>query len=975
MSFIYEDFFKNLQEGFIDESIQSTGEYIPKLLVNSKKDGIKFLSSIQNELTSCHEFWISVAFVTTSGVATLFNTLLELKERGIKGKLLVSSYLFFTQPEALRKLKHFDNIELKIAVNDNFHSKGYLFYNGYVYDLIIGSSNLTANALCSNKEWNLRISATPKSFIISSAIREFESEFEKATAVDSDFIYKYDTKYNENQIQQRIHKATDFQIIELNEVKPNLMQREALENIKLLRSENKNKALLISATGTGKTYLSAFDAKAFKPKRLLFVVHRHNIAESALISFKKVFAGTKTMSHYSSENPVATDFIFTTIQTLSRDEHLKQFSPDYFDYIVIDETHRAGADSYQKIINHFEPKFLLGMTATPERTDGYDIFELFDHNIAYEIRLHRALEEEMLSPFHYYGVTDITVNGKLLDDHAKFSLLASQERVNRIIETSELYGCDTGKVRGLVFCSSVKECVELSKAFNEIGYRTKALSGSSSEEVRMEAIESLETDFEEVRLDYIFTRDIFNEGINIPKVNQVIMLRPTQSAIVFVQQLGRGLRKTEGKEYLTVIDFIGNYSNNYLVPIALYGDMTYNKDVLRKHLSSGSNMIPGSSTINFDPITKERIFESINSANMHLLKDLKNDYRLLKYKLGRIPLMVDYLEHGSRDPQLYVKSSSRSYYNFVVSQEEALKSSLSESEVKLLELFSNEINNGKRVEESAILKLLLDKGKIDFNEVRGAIMSIFGYAPTDETIRSSLRNIEFEYITENKGSKKVSVKEKYGYQILNVDNDNIQFDDWFLTILKNEVFRNFLYDNVEYAIQTFKAAFDLEKFVNGFVLYRKYSRKDVFRILNWSQNPVAQTVGGYMMSRDKSNCPIFVNYHKEDTISNSTKYQDQFLSKTEFQWMTKSKRTLKSPEVLTIKNFKNGLRLPLFIKKHNDEGREFYYIGDLTPIDSGMSFVQDTMDDNKGKKVSVVKILFTINQQVEEVLYRYITNE
>lgn len=973
MSFIYDDFFESLKAGYFDNAIQSKGDYIPQLLVNSKKDGIKFLSTIEKELLNCNEFWISVAFVTTSGVAAIFNTLLELKERNIKGKLLVSSYLFFTQPEALRKLLRFDNIVLRIATNDNFHSKGYLFYNGYIYDLIIGSSNLTASALCSNKEWNLKVSATPKSYIIESAIREFTKEFENATNVDSSFIYTYDSIFQKNAIQQKINKATDFQSLQLIEIVPNLMQREALENLRNLRLDNKSKALLISATGTGKTYLSAFDAESFNPNKLLFVVHRHNIAEAALKTFKKVFKKSKSMSHYSSGNSdIQTDFIFSTIQTLSKDEHLDRFDPEHFDYIVIDETHRAGADSYQRIINHFKPKFLLGMTATPERTDGYDIFKLFDYNIAYEIRLHRALEEDMLSPFHYYGVTDITVNGAILDDKADFRLLAAEERIDRIIEKAELYGCDDGKVRGLVFCSRVEECQELSKSFNSKGYRTIALSGENSEEERTDAIERLESDKIKDSLDYIFTRDIFNEGIDIPRVNQVIMLRPTQSAIVFVQQLGRGLRKTQGKEYLTVIDFIGNYSNNYLVPIALYGDTTYNKDTLRKCLTSGSNLIPGSSTINFDRITKERIFDSINSAKMHLMKDLKNDYKLLKFKIGRIPLMVDYIEHGSRDPQLYVESS-KSYYNFLISQEDSLKGILNKDETKLLELFSNEINNAIRVEESLILKLLLENGQTDFNEIKTVIRDQFSYSVSDATLKSSLRNIEFEFITERSNKSMISVKNKYNYKILEFEGNKIRFHKHFLQTLNRKEFREYFQDNIDYSIQTFKSSFENEKYLNGFILYKKYSRKDVFRLLNWEQNPVAQNVGGYILSKDRTNCPIFVNYHKEENISNSTKYEDQFINKNEFQWMTKSKRILSSPEVVTIKNNKE-LRLPLFVKKSNDEGIDFYFIGDLSPLETKDSFIQKLMKDDSGKNVPVVKIQFLVNPPIEDVLYDYITN-
>ena len=260
---------------------------------------------------------------------------------------------------------------------------------------------------------------------------------------------------------------------------------------------------------------------------------------------------------------------------------------------------------HTKIINYFKPKFLLGMTATPERTDGADIFKIFNYNIAYEIRLNQALSEEMLCPFHYYGVTDLTINNEEVNDLTEFNLLTAKERVNRIIEAAEKYGCDDGNVRGLVFCSRNEIASKLSNLFNENGYKTFALCGKSSEEERRNAIDLLESNNNDEKLDYIFTVDIFNEGIDIPKVNQIIMLRPTQSAIIFVQQLGRGLRKNKFKNYLTVIDFIGNYDNNYLVPIALYGDTSYNKDNLRKMISNGSNFIPGCSTVNFDFVSKK----------------------------------------------------------------------------------------------------------------------------------------------------------------------------------------------------------------------------------------------------------------------------------------------------------------------------------------------------------------------------------
>ncbi len=723
----------------------------------------------------------------------------------------------------------------------------------------------------------------------------------------------------------------------------------------------------------GKTFLSAFDVKEVNPKKFLFIVHRANIAKAAMKSFINVFGTSKTMGmYYGNIKEIEADYLFSTIQTISKDGNLNKFDKNYFDYIVIDETHRAGAASYQKILNHFQPKFLLGMTATPERTDGFDIFKEFDYNIAYEIRLHRALEEKMLCMFHYFGVTDITINGNVLGEDVTFNLLIAKERVDRIIEKAEFYGSDNGCTRGLIFCSSVEESNELSNLFNERGYNTVSLSGKSSEDERSDAIKNLESDTETEKLDYIFTVDIFNEGIDIPRVNQIIMLRPTQSAIIFVQQLGRGLRKAANKEYVTIIDFIGNYQNSYLVPIALYGNDSYNKDTLRKLMVSGSLFIPGASTVNFDRIARKRILESIDNSNMQLKKDLVKDYELLKFKLGKIPMMMDFIEHGSRDPQLYV-DYSRSYFNFAAIQEENLQNILSKTEVKLLELFSNEIANTKRIEEVIILSFLLKNESIKIEKIKAAVFEKYGVSVDRVTIESCIRNINFQFVTEKENNKIISIKDKYNLNIVSCSDEVISFTEEFKLLLKNETFFSFLIDMLSYSGVIYDKLFNPGKYIKGFVLYRKYSRKDAFRILNWEQNPVAQNVGGYIVSSDKTNCPIFVTYHKDENISATTKYNDGFINNYEFEMMSKSKRTLKSPDVVTIANYKSGLRIPLFIKKSNGESNDFYYMGEITPKDGSME--QTTMPDGKGKHVSVVKMRFLMNQPVENSIYEYLTGE
>jgi superfamily II DNA or RNA helicase/SOS-response transcriptional repressor LexA len=947
--FNVEDFEKSLHTGFIDKTISSEILYQPELLVNQKIPIKKVLTTLINELENCESFYISVAFVTTGGVATLMNTFDLLEKKGIRGKILVSQYLNFTQPEALRRLSQFKNIDLKIITKENSHSKGYIFKRSNYYNLIIGSSNLTSSALSTNKEWNMKVSARNSSSLLDKVMNEFQRDFEIGVIVNEDYIGKYEEVYKK---QFLVYKKSEQELSkELNlEIVPNSMQTQALQNLEKLRKRN-SKALIISATGTGKTYLAAFDAKAFSPKKLLFVVHRLNIAKKAMETFQTVFGNTKTMGLYSGQKrELDKDFIFSTVQTISKSNHLEQFNKDTFDYIIIDESHRSGANSYIRLIEYFTPQFLLGMTATPDRTDGNDIYSLFDHNIAYEIRLSKAMEENMLIPFHYFGVTDLSINDEILENKSDFRLFTADERVNKIITKIKFYGSDNGITRGLIFCSKKNEAKELSKKFNERGYKTVALTGDSSEEERIMAIDKLESDDLSMKLDYIFTVDIFNEGIDIPKINQIVMIRPTQSAIIFIQQLGRGLRKTDNKYYLTVIDFIGNYKNNYLIPIALYGDTSFNKDKIRKLISEGSAMIPGESTINFDEITKEKIYASIDSAKMQLLADLKIDYNNLKSRIGRIPMMMDFVNNEAREPFSFVQYS-KSHFNFISKIDKTFDKTLSKKKSVLLEQFSREINNSKRIEESLILKELLHNGGLNISELNQLIFKKYSYKLNFETLESCISNINFNFIRKE---EKVIFKDK----------NTLKFHNEFIKLLTNNTFKEFLLDSVNYSIYTFNKNFNIDYYKNGLLLFSKYGRKDVCRLLNWDED-ISSTVYGYRTRNEIT--PCFVTYHKSDDIEDTIKYNDYFVTKSIFAWESRSNRKLSSKE---IKNVINSKRILLFIKKEDAEGTDFYFMGDASIIKNS---IQQSKMPNSGKPV--VHFKFQLEQPIKDDLYNYITTK
>ncbi len=951
-----EEIRKGIEAGFIDGSLAADERYLPRILTNNAKKQTKVLDAIISELEWCSEFAFSVAFITNSGVACLYDILQELAKKNIRGKILASQYQNFTEPMALRKLLALPNLELRILTDENFHAKGYLFKRGQgitaEYSMIVGSSNLTGNALNKNNEWNIKLSSTKDGSLIREVNNEFKDIFSRATKVTESWLQQYDKIYGES---FKGRTAQLEKLIQLNKINPNQMQIEALQSIENLRERGENKGILISATGTGKTYLSAFDVKRVQPKKFLFIAHRDVILKAARKSYENVFGPTVKMGLYAGSTKTEEPYVFASIYTLYKDECLQQFAPDEFEYIVVDEVHRSGASIYQKVLGYFKPKFLLGMTATPERTDGFDIFKMFDHNIAYEIRLNKALEEDMLVPFHYHGITDLTVNGQEIDDNSDFMKLTASERVRHIVKKTREYGCDRGRVKGLMFCSNIQEANGLSEILNnEYNMHTLALTGSASISERMEAMERLETDDPSMNpLDYIITVDIFNEGVDIPKVNQIVMLRPTQSAIIFVQQLGRGLRKARNKDYLEVIDFIANYSNNFMIPIALYGDRSFNKDKLRRNLVN--NYMPGASTVYFDEITKKKIFAAINRASLNCLPELRSDYKLLKYQLGRQPMMMDFVKLGSRDPYTFIAKKG-SYYNFLCCADDV--ATIPEKCEKSLYFISWEVAQGRKLEEIVLLQLLLEQDCITHEEWEKELQKQMGYQYTlsNAMVNVALNNISMSFF-------KKSDQDKYGnMNYVQKVGAKFQRTEEFTNLLKNKDYEAYVKDVLAYASSTFARDYSQEQWRDGFMLYKKYSRKDVCKILGWDKNN-ASTMYGYRIKFNT--CPIFVTYKKQKNIAESTRYDDKFIDEKTFNWMTRNRVTMESGEIKALQS--GTLRIPLFVKQSDDEGSDFYYMGDMEPKE----YKETTITNDEGEALPIVNIKFSLYDEVNEKLLNF----
>lgn len=924
----------------------------PRLIYNNYKEHIKVSHELELLFKSCDSFELSIAFIADSGLAALKECFDYLRDHHIPGKIITSTYLGFNAPSMFKKLLKYNNIEIKIFEGKGFHPKGYIFHKDNQTDIMIGSSNLTQSALAENQEWNLFFSSNTQKDIVLKVEEEFDKQWKQSISLTKEWIEEYQKVY----VKPQRHKTINVS----KEIKPNYMQKNALESLDNLRKNNKDKSLLISATGTGKTYLAAFDVKAVHPKRMLFVVHRRSIALKAMETFKTIIKD-KSMGLFSGDTKeINCDYVFSTIQTIYKPENKQLFSKEEFDYIIIDEVHKAGANSYQELVNYFKPQFLLGMSATPERSDDFDIYKMFDYNIAYEIRLQQAMEYDLLCPFHYYGITDMTIDDHVIDDKSDFNLLVDEKRVDYVIDKINDYGYSGDRVHGLIFVSRKEEAHRLSEMFNQRGFNTCALTGEATEKQRQEAMDSLESN-EDGSLDYIFTVDIFNEGIDIPKVNQVVMLRPTQSSIIFIQQLGRGLRKNNEKDYVVVIDFIGNYEKNFFIPIALSGNTNFNKDNLRRFVSEGNLIIPGASTIQFDEISKKRIFNAIDLARFNDIKYIKDSYKELKTKIGRIPELEDFEKYGAIDVQrIFQNKSLGSYHEFLKKYEKDYKVTFSKQEEDYLKFISTKLSSGKRVQELETIRLAIEKKANLMNYLKKEMQNTYNIIIPDigyETIQ----NILTQNFATGTG--------KDTYKDITIIDEHNNISSNFSKLLVNNEFKRQIIEVIDYAINQYKKEYSERYKDTDLCLYKKYTYEDVCQLLNWEKSLVPLNIGGYKYDEHTNTLPVFINYDKDENISDTIKYTDHFIDSQTLVAMSKSKMKLNSKgmEIFNKAKERNTF-IHIFVRKNKDDkvSKEFYYLGQGNIID----IKQETMAND----VPICEILYQLDQPVRKDIYDYIVN-
>ena len=879
---------------------------------------IKFIDKLKRNLDTCKSFSFSVSFIKKPGLKLLIPNIEAALSRGAQGKVITSTYQNFTDVDSLQ---YFYDLQTRYPSSFacrldkdcfydysgnavGFHSKGYLFEFDDHNEVLVGSSNITVYALLKNVEWDVSVIDEDGGMTFSAAAEEFEYLWKKTLPLSLDLISDYRTR-----LYYSIERWDMDYDIANSETKPNYMQRKALKELNRVRAMGATRALVVASAGSGKTFLAAFDALNFAPKRLLYIVHEGSILMKSYETFSRVFGNDRTYGIFNGEyKEQDRDFVFSTNVTMANSYEM--FDKHAWDYIIIDECHHATADTYRKIIDYFEPQFLLGITATPERMDREDVFGLFDENVPYELRLRDAIINGLVVPFKYYGIRDELIEYGLKETggHKFVEQFSDEKHCEFIYQMIEKHRIPGQKLKALAFCRDISHAIRMSQAMEDF-YNTRYLTGKNSVGERVRAYKDLQDDSSP--LEILFTVDILNEGVDIPGVNMVLFLRPTDSQTIFIQQLGRGLRTYEGKKYVTVLDFIGNdYKRSVQIAFAL-GSLSENFVVEKKLIASlveddfaSIGLADYGVEIHIDALSKKEILSFIDEVNFNTQRYLKQDYENFKKYISaqRYPQHVDYLNNDYA-PDLIKFMQSRisgrknsSYLGFLQAIGEKDLPSFSERQEAFIKYMSEMLPIVRPHEYLIVQYLILHAGKSTRKELRKYIKDSTGV---------------FDSLVFSHALKYMSAKGFF------VDHDDaLEFKDIELKVEFDEYMRDLL----DYGLGKYSVDFSDAKPGELFHLWGKYRKEQVQQLL--LNNPGDIMLGTKIYD---GQVYIYVTVIKSESTKDTLKYADGYIDKNTFQWETVA--NIRDKE---LEGLKNSRKAYLFVRKvDNEDGIQlpFTYIG------------------------------------------------
>ena len=945
---------------------------INELIINEKVKFRNFFIYLKQELLNCKKFYFIVSFIRYSGIQLLISTLDELEKQGIQGEIITSVYLNITDSKALRKLLSYKNIKVKIYNNssESFHTKAYLFEKEKYHSVVIGSSNISQSALYSAEEWNVKLTDSSFFNIYGKSLNQFEKLWHSNEAIEltQDFIDEYE-KYKKSVNVQNTFDYRKTKIEQENEFVPNSMQKRVLQKLKETRINGNKKGLVISATGTGKTYLAAMDIKQFfeinsntenklfeindkKSKtsniKFLFIAHREELLENAINVFSKILKIDKNEFGriYGGLKEIDKSIIFASIQSLRN--CYNEFKPSFFDYVIVDEFHHSMSDSYLKTLSYFNPKFLLGLTATPKRMDGKDILSLCYYNVVDEIGIKEALEEDLIVPFHYFGVNDYTINydnipyknGKYNEKILLENLLLNT-RTDYIVEKINKFGFDGDELSAVAFCQNIEHAFFMKEKFSKKGYKSAVITANTSSNERSEILEK----FKNKKIEILCVVDILNEGIDIPTINLLLFLRPTMSSTIFIQQIGRGLRKAKNKDFVTIIDFIGNHKKDYLL-INYFSSEVDNKDTLftkkEKIINEIKNQfsnIPKSCYVELDRICQNRIIEKIEKINFSSKNILKEMYLDYKAEIGKSE--DEFLQIADFDTNIELFQElclkMHSFYNAQLQFEDSKifkneneKNPLNTTEIEFLEYLEKKIT---LVEPFTFLIIdylatgkeyinnsdLLNKYKVFFDIKRNfekhyLLNRIFEELMEDEILEKTLYGYRF-----SKKYEKLFSNGKLNEKNTMKSNQKVNKSN-FINRLKQLIYLG---------LNEFKRN-DLDEFnENILISYKEYKRVEL-QILLDSKVPKGSWRAGYA-NTDKDIC-LFATIDKTHIFQENLKYDNSLFADDIIQWISQPKTSHNSSVgQMFIHHKEKGFKVHIFIRKYafmnGNKTNPFIYLG------------------------------------------------